>query len=364
MNGRPVIDNRSIGARPRPGTAKRLTLLVASWLASWLTVAPAVAPAEDRVILQRAGLSARVTITGVVEDYTGAEISIRTDPAEPVRAFPSSEVIEIQTAQTDFQTRGLRLLAEGNVAEAVQELEQALKHEPRAWVRREILAALIRCGLRKGDYGAAGARFLALVKNDPATRHFRLIPLIWAPESISREAQGAARLWLEGATEPARLIGASLLYDDAESGKEARAALKQLSSSSDGRIRGLAQMQAWREDALRGNPGARQTAQWQRRVDELSEELRAGPSYLLGRAYLALRDYELAAASFLWIPLIDDHDFRLAARACFEAGRALEAIGQSNEARTLYLEVIERFGDTPSADEARAWMKRADGQSR
>jgi tetratricopeptide (TPR) repeat protein len=317
-------------------------------------------PADDRVVLQRANMSARVTITGIVEDYTGAEISIRTEAGEPVRTYPSAEVMEIQTAQTDFQTRGLRLLAEGKAAEAVPELEQALKQESRTWVRREILAALIRCGLRQGDFGAAGTRFLALVKNDPATRHFRLIPLVWAPESISREARGAARVWLEGTTEPARLIGASLLYEDPESGKEARAVLKQLSSSSDPRVRGLAQMQAWREEALRGNPGARQTAQWQRRIDQLPEELRTGPAYLLGRAYLAVRDYELAAATFLWIPLIDDHDARLAARAGLEAGRALELIGQSAEARTLFVEIIERFSDTPSADEARSWMERSD----
>jgi TolA-binding protein len=126
----------------------------------------------------------------------------------------------------------------------------------------------------------------------------------------------------------------------------------------------MAQMQAWREEALRGSPGVRQTAQWQRRVDELPEELRAGPSYLLGRAYAALRDYEMAAAAYLWLPLVDDHDFRLAARACLDAGRALEAIGQTIEAHTLFLEVSERFADTPFAAEARAWMERAEQQSR
>jgi len=325
---------------------------------------PAALVAEDRVVLQRANLSARVTITGIIEDYTGAEISIRTEAGEPLRTYPSAEVIEIQTAQTDSQTRGLRLLADGHSEEAVREFDQALKQEPRIWVRREILAALVRCGLRQGDWVAAGTRFLALVKSDPKTRHFSLMPLIWAPETISRDARGAARLWLDGATEPARLIGASLLYDDAEWGKEARSALKPLSSSADSRVRSLAQMQAWREEALRGSPGVRQTAQWQRRVDELPEELRAGPSFLLGRAYAALRDYEMAAAAYLWLPLVDDHDFRLAARACLDAGRALEAIGQTIEAHTLFLEVSERFADTPFAAEARAWMERAEQKSR
>jgi hypothetical protein len=59
----------------------------------------------------------------------------------------------------------------------------------------------------------------------------------------------------------------------------------------------------------------------------------------------------------LWLPLIDDHDFRLAARACLEAATALEKIGQHAESRTLLHEVTQRFADTPFADEARALLK-------
>src|SRR4029077_13767987 len=113
----------------------------------------------------------------------------------------------------------------------------------------------------------------------------------------------------------------------------------------------------WRNEALAGNPGKLQTAQWQRRIDELPEDLRAGPNYLLGRAYAARHDYELAAATLLWLPLVDDHDHRLAARACLEAGAALDRIGQHEEARTLYQEVRDSFGDTPFADEAAALLK-------
>ena len=314
------------------------------------------AAAQDKVILQRPNLSSRMAISGFVVDYTGIEVSIRTDSGEPVRTFPSAEVVEIQTSQTEAQTTGLKLLAEGQVDEAIRELETALQKESRTWVRREILAAIVRCGLRRGNYVLAGSRFLALVKSDPTTRHFRTIPLVWAPETISADARAEARVWIEGPAEAGRLIGASLLYDNAEAGPEVRAVLKKLSSSADPRVRSLAQMQGWRAEVFGGNPGKLQTAQWQRRVDELPEDLRAGPAYLLGRAYAARHDYELAAATLLWLPLIDDHDFRLAARACLEAGVALEKIGQTAEARTLLLEVTERFADTPFADEAKSLL--------
>ena len=322
--------------------------------------AASAAGAQDKVVLQRSTLSTRITISGLVEDYTGVEVSIRTEPGEAPKTYPAAEVIEIQTPQTDSHTRGLKLLAEGNVEQAIRELEAALRKEPRTWVRRDILAALVRCGLRRGDYVSAGSRFLALLKSDSTTRHFRVIPLVWAPEAISRDARSEARSWMDGPVDAARLMGASLLYDDAESGKEARAVLKKLSSSTDSRVRPLAQMQAWRDEALAGNPGRLQTSQWRARIDELPEELRAGPCYLLGRSYAARHDYELAAATLLWLPLIDDHDFRLAARACLEAGTALQKIGQHAEARTLFREVTERFADTPFADEASALLKAGD----
>lgn len=321
------------------------------------------ASAQDKVILQRKSLTARLTISGIVEDYTGTEVTIRTDSDESPKTFPASDVIEIQTAQTESQTRGLKLLAEGQVEQASRELEVALKREPRTWVRREILAALVRCGLRRGDYVGAGNRFLALLKSDATSRHFRVIPLVWAPETISREARSEAQAWMNGKVEAGRLMGASLLYDDRESGKEARSVLKELSSSTDSRVRVLAQAQAWREEALSGNPGRLQTAQWRQRIDEMSEDLRAGPYYLLGRAYAARHDYELAAATLLWLPLVDDHDFRLAARACLEAGAALDRIGQQAEARTLFREVTSRFADTPFADEADAFLNRGDKDS-
>jgi len=321
-----------------------------------LLAAAAAAVADDKVVLQRPNLTSRLTLSGLVVDYTGIEVSIRTDAGEPARTYPAAEVVEIQTAHVAAHTQGLKLLDEGKVDEAIREFEIAVQKESRTWVRRDILATLVRCGLRRGDYVLAGSRFLALIKSDPTTRDFRMIPLAWAPDTISRDARAEGRLWMAGQSEAGRLIGASLLYDDAESGAEARAVLKKLATSTDARIRPLAQMQAWRAEVFGGNPGRLQTANWERRINELPEDLRAGPLYLLGRAYAMRHDYELAAATLLWLPLMDDHDFRLAARACLEAGAALEKIGQHDEARTLFQEVVDRFGETTFADEAKSML--------
>ena len=94
---------------------------------SGLLTAMGTVPAQDKVILQRASLTARVTISGIVEDYTGVEVSIRAESDQALRTYPSADVVEIQTAQTESHTRGLKLLAAGQLEQAQAELEVALK---------------------------------------------------------------------------------------------------------------------------------------------------------------------------------------------------------------------------------------------
>jgi TolA-binding protein len=313
--------------------------------------------AQDRAVLKRSGYSGRIVITGTIDDYTGERLSIRFPQEETVRTYPAAEVVAIKTPQVEAHDRGLKFLQEGRVEDAIRELESALKAEPRAWVRREILALLVQCALRRGDYGSAGSRFLALLKSDSATRHFRIIPLVWSSERIAPAMLGDAKAWMEGTNEAARLIGASLLLDDPAQSLSARTALRELATSADRRIQSLAQFQAWRIESAAGAIGDLQIVRWQERVDELDPDFRTGPSYLLGRAYAARHDYESAAAALLWLPLVDDHDFRLAARACLEAGIALTKIGQQGEAEGLFREVTTRFAETPAAQEAETLLK-------
>jgi len=316
-------------------------------------IAPAVA--QDRVVLKRG--DGRITVTGVVEDYTGRQITIRSPQGNSVNNYDAAEILEIETPQTERHARGLKLLAEQQFEPALRELEVALKDEKRLWVRREILALLVKGALRVGDYAAAGMRFVALHDSDPTTRHFKLIPLIWGPQPVSELLRTDAQTWLYRESDASRLLGASVLLFDAKSAEAARGEIKELSSSPDTRVRMLALAQSWRLEPTGETPGELQLKRWQVRIDEMPEELRAGPYYLLGRAHFLRKDYELAAATLLWLPTADDHDHHLAARACLEAGLALAAIGQANEAATLFREITVRFADTPFAAEAAARLK-------
>jgi tetratricopeptide (TPR) repeat protein len=315
--------------------------------------------AQDRVVLKRGRSSGRMTVSGEVIDFTGEEIRIRSSAGDAVRTYPAAEVVAVETAQSESHDRALAALAAGRVDEAIDEFEAALRTESRAWVRREILAQLVSCALRRGDYPSAKARFLTLLKGDPQTRHFRRIPLAWTAEDVPPAARDEAHAWLGDSSEAAQLIGASLLVEDPSHQMAARTVLRALAASPDPRIQAYAQMQGWRLELAAENPGDSRIRHWEERIEELSPDLRAGPAYVLGRAYATRHDYELAAATLLWLPLVDDHDFRLSARACLEAGLALDKIGQHAEARGLFREVAERYGKTPSGAEARRMLKSA-----
>lgn len=323
----------------------------------WALASACPAVAQDRIVLQRAGSTGRLAVTGTVDDYVGDEIRIRTSPGE-VQSFPAAEVIDVQTTQVPAHVRGLKLWDENRIADAAREFEAAIKAESRVWMRRELLVLLVRCALREGDYRSAGTRFLLVLKSDPATRHFGLIPLVWSPREMTPEDAAAAKSWLASETEASRLLGASFLHDDSQQATAARAELHRLASSTDGRIRVLAQTQNWREEVAAGTLNDLQLARWQERIEALPRDLRMGPRYLLGRGYMLRRDYPAAAATLLWLPLVDDHDHHLAARACLEAAQSLIRVGRNSEADTLLRETSERFSETNAASEARLLLQR------
>lgn len=315
------------------------------------------AQAQDRVVLQRAGSTGKLAVTGTIDDYVGDEIRIRTSPGE-VQAFPASEVVDVRTSQVPAHVRGLKFFDENRPDEAAREFEAAIKVDPRVWMRRELLALLVRCALRQGDYRSAGTRLLLILKSDPETRHFGLIPLVWSPRELSPEEVASAKGWLGSESEAARLLGASFLHDDPQQANSARTELRRLASSSDGRIRMLAQTQNWRDEVAAGSVSDLQLARWQERIEAMPRDLRMGPRYLLGRGYMQRRDYATAATTLLWLPLVDDHDHHLAARACLEAGQSLIRVGRNAEADALLRETSERFGETPAAVEARVLLQR------
>jgi tetratricopeptide (TPR) repeat protein len=294
-----------------------------------------------------------LTLPCQIVDYTGERIIVQFKTGATQRSYPTEQVVEVRTNWLESHELGRKLLTERKLDEAARALQSALLIEKRGWVQREILASLIRCEVRAGNRAPAGTHFLQLLDSDRTTRHFALIPLLWASEQVSGAAKSQAGVWLTEKSEAARLLGASLLMDDARLGDSAAQELQALQRGSDDRVRLLAQAQSWRLKIRALEISDLELNRWESRIQELPAALRSGPSYVLGRGWAMRREHDRAATAFLWPALMDDSDARLAARAGVEAAESLKRLGQPDDARRLLDEVATRFPDTEFGEAAK-----------
>ncbi len=295
-----------------------------------------------------------------VLDYTGQELVIQLSPTGQPRRYPADQVLAVETLKSSQHQLADRLYQQHRVAEAQQAYSEALRSEPRAWVRREILAMLVRCALWQGDYATAGSRFLLLVQSDPFTPYYGVIPLVWDEASAdTSSAQGLARVWLRHPTDVGLLLGASVLLDAPDGRARALATLQKLSSSTDSRVRALARVQLWRRRLKQGDLGRLELSQWERDAETLPDRVRGGAYFLVGRGHEQRNEFDLAATYYLWVPLVYDDDPRLAADALLRAARCLKRINRTAEAERLFRELTDRFPETEFAKQAASELKHA-----
>lgn len=305
---------------------------------------------QDRVVLRFEDTGSRVALTCTVVDYTGRSITVQPGPGLPERIYPASQVLSVETPQTRSHIDGLSHFARGEFDLAREQLEAALKEESRTWVRREILAQLVRCALRQGDRLTAASYFILLAGSDPETHHFKLIPLQWSEQPAQESLLSEAREWSSQSGEVPRVLAASILLEDERHRETAAADLRELRVKGSAPVRHLAQAQLWRLELGTSQLDPMDLDRWEADLQKMPESLRGGPNYVLGRAALQLRQYERAAVALLWPPLVSDHDHHLAADSGLSAVEALSSAGQPGQAANLCRELLERFHDTPAAE--------------
>lgn len=327
-------------------------------IAAAMLLAPrAGALAEDRVTVQPASAGSPITVVGEIEDFNGRRITIRVQSGVPLQSYPAEEVLNVSTYYTQQHREGMRALQAGDPGEARDLFDIALIREPRSWVQREIRAWLVRCALQQSDRVTAGLMFNEIVRSDAETRHWGVAPLIWAPEQVGDALRESARDWLTARFEPARLLGASVLLLDPVFGDVARTELDRLTRSANRNVVELARSQEWRLRLTGEELSPRELDNWTDRIERLPESLRAGPYYLLGRAFALRGELEQAAAGYLWVPLVYNDDPLLSARAALDAANALSRLGRGDEAQSLYGELVEKYAWSPFAEEARSQLE-------
>ncbi len=302
--------------------------------------------ALDKVVVKAGSSNAEIVAIGRIVDYTGTGLTFRAKDGASTTTFSTDQVVSVETPQTPPHVAGLRAFAADQTDEAFAQFTKALEVETRSWVRREIRAMLVRCLLQQGDRAKAALQFAELLRSDPATIHFKLIPLVWTSETPSESLQMTARGWLNHSSDAMRLIAASALLASEKDESRCRIELQRLATTTDPRIYWLAEAQLWRTRLEEDNLDRIELDRWATRIQQIPAALRGGPYYVLGQGHLRLQDHERAATSLLWVPFVYHDDHLLAAQACYEAAEALARIGQATEANTLYRELTNRFRNT------------------
>lgn len=318
----------------------------------WSGLASAV-QSQDRVTIIPDGAVDPIVVIGQVEDFTGEALLIKRMGQTKVDRYSASNVQGVDTWRSPLHEQGLKEFETGVNAKAELSLQKALQDEPRDWMKREILAELIRCAIRRADWGLAGVTFLKITREDPTTQFWNVAPLQWAPQSLGDSQKTLARNWIKETDSATRLLAASWLLLDPVYGETAQQQMDDLARDANRIIAPLARAQQWR---LRLGPeiSELEIQKWQRDVRRLPRNLRAGPQYLVGRGLVQRNEPRAAAAELLWLSTVyTDHE-ELTARALVEAASILEKSGQASDAMTLYTLIIEKYPWSAWSSEAHA----------
>ncbi len=350
------------------GRRSQIAILVAFlFIVSFFGTCPSISADEqddaapkrlpDKVFLKSKSGNGELAAKGIVFDYTGEFLQLGSLISDNVRRIPSARIVRVETPQTPAHISGTDFFNNREYNKAKEAFRAALKLETREWVQREILASMVRCELAVGNYATAGERFRSIVESDPETFHYYLIPLNWANQELSVAILNEARKWLKHSEASIRLLAASWLIFDPQSQGMARKELRRLLRNPRPRIHALAEAQSWRIRVAEEELGSTDLNLWSERMHQMPDRLLGGPYFVLAEVQWKQRQNEQAAISFLWTPMLYDHDQFLAAGACWNAAQALQQIGQNGEARLLAAEVVSRFPQTDVAREARQFLK-------
>lgn len=313
--------------------------------------------ADDVVLLKPSGNARSSTrVVGTITEFTGRELLIETAGGRE-QMIPADRVEEVATTYTQQQVDADVHFAAGRFAKAEELYRQAIRQEPRQWVRRQILAQIVWCLRNQKNLTQAGATFLLIVQNDPTTQLFDAIPLAWRPVELGLAAERQATQWLRDDRDPvAQLIAASwLLSGPAELRGEAVRALEDLTRTRELRVAQLAEAQLWRTRIVTAD--AREVARWQAAIDRMPQSLRAGPYHLLGSALTREQKYQEAALALMRVPILYPHERELAAESLLAAATALEKSEQIGEARNCLRELVREYPASTAAAAAKTQLQ-------
>lgn len=317
------------------------------------TFLPMSVVAQDTVTIAT-GRGGQTKLNGRVVDYTGRELRLELSGGRQ-QVIPGNKVLHVETPLIEQNTTADSLFARNEFGQALAMYRRALDGETRRWVRRRILAQIVRCYRALSQPRPACEAFLLLTQSDPHTPYFDCIPLAWLPSQPSPDLEQAAQKWMSRKRVPtAVLLGASHLMSTGNR-QTALKRLKSLEVCPDTRIAQLAHAQTWRAKVVTAKE--HEINLWANSIEAMPNTLRAGPYFILGLARGTHRQYEESALALLRIPILFPEQRELAARSLLGAGKSLERLNRRRKAAKLYSELLKKYPKSRSTFEAREQLE-------
>ena len=343
--------------RPRAEHHWFFVFLLAPFLS--LSLSPPLLPANDTITLRTSDGKSQRRLSGIVLDYSGAELRIQHSSGREER-FAAAQVVQVDGAWSESHRKANSRFAAGDFEAAEALYLQAFGEEMRPWVKRRVRAQLTWCYRYLEKPERAAQAFVPIYREDSQTPYFNAIPLAWATGPPSASLESKARSWMaEGQPSVARLIGASWSLSSANRA-EALRTLQSLARDEDRRLVFLAEAQVWRTRVATANEQERQ--RWQQRIQGMPAAIRGGPLFVLGQTLSRQSQTQQAALTFMKTAVLHPAERDLTCHALLAAARELETIERTQEAMGLYREILIDHATSQVSAEAERRLKEAVGR--
>lgn len=319
------------------------------------------ARAEDVVILSSPTKNEAFTrLSGEVLDFTGRGLRWRMANGRELE-YPALQVLRIETARSPQQLAGDELYKNDEFAAAEDKYRAALTHEQRDWVRRELLAASVRCQRELGNWPGAARIFEGLVTSDPDTIYVEVAPLAWegprtidatptVESTVADEMMKCTEGWLnDRAPRPLQLVAASWHLGTPRDG-DAVAVFQRLTQAPAPHVNPLANFQVQRYQFSALTPAL--IDRWEQLLGLHAQPWCAGGWHMVGTAASRLGLQDRAALAWLRIPALYPDQRQLGARAELAAAEDLAAAGRTAEASRLCEHVVAQYSRLDAARDA------------
>jgi len=289
-------------------------------------------------------------VGGRIEDIQGERLTLRRSGNANIELYRMSTVTSLVFSKPADWSKGLTYLDKKEYRRALEYFDKALRTESRPWAWNELQAAIARVCITIGRREEAVTRLEQVFEKDKRTRHISLLPLVWESELPEDERLLVDEDGLDNPSVVRQLIACSALLHQPDKQQQVEDSLSRIRRNSPSpRISSLAETQIWRLCLYGDGTKVPLLDHWRDVVHQLPSNSRGGPAYVLGRLLARAHQYDNAALSLLWMPLMQPTDPALAAVSLSHAIDNLTKAGRVHEAATAGLDLLQRFPQTSAA---------------